>query len=74
MCRNVSGKEIMTIPDYSGDLNALVSDDKEPVSDLEQTMLDIREARSFIRSRMNLLENKLPPRPIVVARELVDSI
>lgn len=45
-----------------------------PANLISRMSLDISNARHFITGRLNMLENTLPPRPVVMARELVKAI
>lgn len=61
----------------SGDpLEALgTSSTSAPLGNLISRMsLDISNARHFITGRLNMLENTLPPKPVVMARELIKAI
>lgn len=39
-----------------------------------QLSIDVGNARAFILTRLNMLENTLPPKPIIMARSLVQAI
>ncbi|KAJ4326318.1 hypothetical protein N0V84_003184 [Fusarium piperis] len=41
---------------------------------ISRMSLDISNARHFITGRLNMLENTLPPKPVVMARELIKAI
>ncbi|KAM0435890.1 hypothetical protein ACHAPT_002782 [Fusarium lateritium] len=41
---------------------------------ISRMSLDISNARHFITGRLNMLENSLPPKPVMMARELIKAI
>ncbi|KAF4971876.1 hypothetical protein FZEAL_9733 [Fusarium zealandicum] len=45
-----------------------------PVNLISRMSLDISNARHFITGRLNMLENSLPPKPVIMARELIKAI
>ncbi|KAM5345235.1 hypothetical protein ACJ41O_011097 [Fusarium nematophilum] len=45
-----------------------------PASVISRMSLDISNARHFINGRLSMLENSLPPKPVVMARELIKAI
>ncbi|KAH7263084.1 fungal-specific transcription factor domain-containing protein [Fusarium tricinctum] len=45
-----------------------------PANLISRLSLDISNARHFITGRLNMLENSLPPKPVVMAKELIKAI
>ncbi|KAF4998296.1 hypothetical protein FGRMN_3345 [Fusarium graminum] len=45
-----------------------------PAAVISRISLDISNARHFITGRLNMLENSLPPKPVVMAKELIKAI
>ncbi|KAF5668169.1 Arginine metabolism regulation II [Fusarium heterosporum] len=45
-----------------------------PAAVISRMSLDISNARHFITGRLNMLENSLPPKPVVMAKELIKAI
>ncbi|KAF4971753.1 hypothetical protein FSARC_1502 [Fusarium sarcochroum] len=45
-----------------------------PANLISRMSLDISNARHFITGRLNMLENSLPPKPVVMAKELIKAI
>ncbi|KAF5017532.1 hypothetical protein F66182_10533 [Fusarium sp. NRRL 66182] len=45
-----------------------------PVNLISRMSLDISNARHFITGRLNMLENSLPPKPVLMAKELIKAI
>ncbi|KAJ4258030.1 hypothetical protein NW762_008168 [Fusarium torreyae] len=70
---NLGSTEHCGLSDY---INQLVQADEdiERLSTLTESRLRIVDARCFILGRLDVLENLLPPRPIVVAKTLVQTI
>ncbi|RSM17841.1 hypothetical protein CDV31_003267 [Fusarium ambrosium] len=55
-------------------LEALGTSPAPPGNLISRMSLDISNARHFITGRLNMLENTLPPKPVVMARELIKAI
>ena len=45
-----------------------------PANLISRMSLDISNARHFITSRLNMLESSLPPKPVMMAKELIKAI
>ncbi|KAL4724697.1 hypothetical protein ACLX1H_008140 [Fusarium chlamydosporum] len=45
-----------------------------PTNLISRMSLDISNARHFITGRLNMLESSLPPKPVVMAKELIKAI
>lgn len=45
-----------------------------PPDFISRTSIEISNARQFILGRLNILENTLPPKPIIMARQLVSAV
>ena len=54
-------------------LNSTSSNDLPP-DFISRTSIEISNARQFILGRLNILENTLPPKPIIMARQLITSV
>ncbi|KAM6508506.1 hypothetical protein FALCPG4_018347 [Fusarium falciforme] len=65
--------EACDMSDYISHLCRADKDTEQP-SSVTRSELEIGNARQFILCRLNALEMALPPRPVVVARNLVKSI
>jgi hypothetical protein len=61
------------LSDYIGQL-IQADEDIDRLSTVTESRLKIADARCFIISRLDSLEILLPPRPIVVAKTLVQAI
>ncbi|OBS20824.1 hypothetical protein FPOA_07165 [Fusarium poae] len=45
-----------------------------PTNVISRMSLDISNARHFIMGRLNMLESSLPPKPVIMAKELIKAI
>ncbi|KAL6912901.1 hypothetical protein ACHAPO_007595 [Fusarium lateritium] len=45
-----------------------------PTNVISRLSLDISNARHFIMGRLNMLESSLPPKPVIMAKELIKAI
>lgn len=73
-CETKAIDEFMGFSEYADRFDTLVSVHEQSVTILEQASLDVGEARGLILSCMNNMENMLPPKPVVVAKRLIQSI
>ncbi|KAJ4226309.1 hypothetical protein NW759_004895 [Fusarium solani] len=70
---NLGGVEDCSMSEYIGRL--IQSDeDIEQVTTITESRLKIVDARCFLLNRLDILETVLPPRPIIVAKSLVQAI
>ncbi|KAF4469893.1 Arginine metabolism regulation II [Fusarium albosuccineum] len=58
----------------SGDPLDALSASPPPANVISRMSLDISNARHFITGRLNMLENSLPPKPVLMAKELIKAI
>ncbi|KAI8679319.1 Zn(2)-C6 fungal-type domain-containing protein [Fusarium keratoplasticum] len=70
---NLGGVEDCSMSEYIGRL--IQSDEEiEQVTTITESRLKIVDARCFLLNRLDILETVLPPRPIIVAKSLVQAI
>ncbi|KAM0429221.1 hypothetical protein ACHAPT_006435 [Fusarium lateritium] len=70
---NLGGVEDCSMSEYIGRL--IQSDEEiEQLSNITESRLKIVDARCFLLNRLDILETVLPPRPIIVAKSLVQAI
>ncbi|KAI8723101.1 Zn(2)-C6 fungal-type domain-containing protein [Fusarium sp. LHS14.1] len=70
---NLGGVEDCSMSQYIGRL--IQSDEEiEQVTTITESRLKIVDARCFLLNRLDILETVLPPRPIIVAKSLVQAI
>ncbi|KAK7409504.1 hypothetical protein QQX98_008288 [Neonectria punicea] len=62
--------------DYNGPLGPLNETQLQTLApaSISRMSLDVSNARHFIMSRLGILENSLPPKPVIVAKTLIRAI